>query len=69
MRDKAIESTMAVADMMEENQFRQQYAEMISRLATKEWFTARMSSCGLIACSLLRISRETQVRFVIEFSI
>ena len=52
---------MAVAELMEENQFRQQYAEMILRLATKEWFTARMSSCGLIASSLTRISREAQV--------
>lgn len=68
VRDKAIESTMAVADMMEQNQFRQQYAEMISRLATKEWFTARMSSCGLIASSLLRTSRETQDLFVQQFA-
>mmetsp|Transcript_14633 Transcript_14633/g.22608 ORF Transcript_14633/g.22608 Transcript_14633/m.22608 type:complete len:745 (+) Transcript_14633:114-2348(+) len=56
VRDKAILSTNAIATVLPEGDFNAHYVEMISRLATKEWFTARMSSCNLLATSFPRLT-------------
>jgi len=65
VREKAAESTKMVSEVLPDDTFQDQYAEMISRLAVKEWFTARMSACNLIALSFARLSldrKEVQLR-------
>jgi len=55
VRDRASESARAVADVLPDGSFNDRYASMVSRLATKEWFTARISACGLIAAGYRRL--------------
>lgn len=56
VRGKAIISTNVIAQTLPETDFNSHYVEMINRLATKEWFTARMSSCNLLATSFSRLA-------------
>ena len=51
VRETASTSVQAIAEQLPPEAFHQDYTDMIRRLATKEWFTARMSSAGLIASS------------------
>jgi len=60
-REEAVKSTASVAQALPDKVFQDQYVEMVSRLATKEWFTARMSACCLIANSFRRLTPERQV--------
>jgi hypothetical protein len=61
VRDKATESAVLVGDSLSTESFQDQYADMISRLATKEWFTSRMSAASLIASSFSRFNEQQQV--------
>jgi hypothetical protein len=56
VRDAATESTMLVAAALPEETFVDKYAPMLTRLARKEWFTARISSAGLIADAYPRLT-------------
>jgi len=55
VREQAIASSLQIYQQIISNQQQQQtclssyFSDMIVRLATKEWFTARMSACTLIA--------------------
>jgi serine/threonine-protein phosphatase 2A regulatory subunit A len=40
--------------------FQNNYAAMLSRLAAKEWFTARMSSAALIAIAFPKLTTQQQ---------
>ena len=60
VRDAAISSTQAVSETLPEETFQGQYATMLSRLATKEWFTARMSSAGLICSAYPKLTSKQQ---------
>jgi len=60
VRDEATESTLIVADALPQESFQNQYAEMMSRLATREWFTARVSACALIAKGFGRLTSDQQ---------
>jgi serine/threonine-protein phosphatase 2A regulatory subunit A len=59
VRDTAAASAQAVSERLSDDQFGV-YADMLSRLATKEWFTARISSAGLIAAAYPRLSTDEQ---------
>lgn len=61
VRDNAIESVKNIISLSTVETFNNQYAAMISRLATKEWFTARISACTLIAASLELLPPDNQV--------
>lgn len=47
VRDKAVHSLCSIASQMKESDLVQSFFPMLKRLASGEWFTARVSSCGL----------------------
>ncbi|CAN0495390.1 unnamed protein product, partial [Laminaria digitata] len=49
VRDKALESIQTVARCLSPEQLSQHLVPLVSRLTLKEWFTARMSACCLVA--------------------
>lgn len=62
VREKAAESAIAVGNALPEKEYRSEFVGMIGRLARKEWFTARISGCGLIPIAFGRMGKELQVR-------
>jgi serine/threonine-protein phosphatase 2A regulatory subunit A len=61
VRDAASNSAQTIASQLPDVTFRQEYASMLSRLAVKEWFTARISACALIAAAYTRLTDATQL--------
>lgn len=68
VRGAASASAEKIADSLPDETFQNQYAAMLSRLATKEWFTARISSAGLIAKGYLRLTNVQQDEHLKLFS-
>ena len=68
VRDAASASTQAVVNVLPKETFQDQYARMVSRLATNEWFTARISSAALIATAYTRLKEEDQKEFQSHYS-
>jgi len=68
VREKAEKSAEVVSSALPSEFFHSNYAEMLARLATKEWFTARMSACGLIASGFTRLTPFQQESHVQHFS-
>lgn len=60
VRETAAQSCEAIAEQMPAESFQHDYATMIRRLASTEWFTARMSSAGLLASAHGRLGDVTQ---------
>lgn len=60
VRDAAVASTLLVASALPQDAFGNEYVSMLSRLANKEWFTARISSAGLIAEAYPRLTPVQQ---------
>ena len=55
VRNEACDTAKILADALPESIYRTEYAAMVSRLAGKEWFTARMSAANLIAAGYERL--------------
>ena len=55
VRNEACDTAKIIADALPESIYRAEYAAMVSRLAGKEWFTARMSAANLIAAGYERL--------------
>ena len=55
VRNEACDTGKIIADALPESIYRTEYAAMVSRLAGKEWFTARMSAANLIAAGYERL--------------
>lgn len=68
VREAARRSAQAVADSLPSNAFQGDYAEMVSRLSTKEWFTARISSAALIASAYPKFTTEQQRKLLTNFA-
>jgi len=68
VRENAGKSTEIVASSLPIEFFHSEYAEMLTRLATKEWFTARISACGLIASGFTRFTPNQQEAHVQNFA-
>lgn len=60
VRIEASESARKIAASLPDGVYETEYADMISRLATREWFTARMSAAGLIAEGYGRLGSTAQ---------
>mmetsp|Transcript_10812 Transcript_10812/g.30968 ORF Transcript_10812/g.30968 Transcript_10812/m.30968 type:complete len:644 (+) Transcript_10812:172-2103(+) len=60
VRDAASESTSTIADALPTESFQLDYSDMLVRLATKEWFTARISAAGLVAKAYRRLTAPQQ---------
>jgi hypothetical protein len=68
VRDAASASTQAIVDVIPEAVFQNEYAAMLTRLATKEWFTARVSAAGLIPSAYPRLTTEQRVEHLNLFA-
>lgn len=68
VRDAASESAQTISESLPESIFQNQYSEMLSRLASKEWFTARMSSAPLIANAFPKFTQKQQYEFVTKYA-
>eukprot|EP00980_Cylindrotheca_fusiformis_P000612 scaffold154_cov129-Cylindrotheca_fusiformis.AAC.29 len=68
VRDAAFASTQRVVESLSEEAFQDLYSKMLSRLARKEWFTARMSSAGLICSAFLKLKGEQQKEHLTLFA-
>jgi serine/threonine-protein phosphatase 2A regulatory subunit A len=60
VREAASASAQKISETLPLETFQNQYAAMLSRLATKEWFTARISAAGLIAEAYLKLTKQQQ---------
>lgn len=68
VRDVASESAQTISESLPDETFQNQYASMLSRLANKEWFTARISSAGLIAKAYPRLTKLQQQEYLTTFA-
>jgi serine/threonine-protein phosphatase 2A regulatory subunit A len=68
VRDAASASTQTISDSLPDETFQNQYAAMLKRLATKEWFTARISSAGLMAKAYPRLTSTQQTEHIQLFA-
>ncbi len=60
MRENAQKSAIEISNALPTSAYHSQYTKMISRLANKEWFTARVSACVLISSSFEKFSPTEQ---------
>ena len=60
VRENAQRSAEQISFALPKDHYHSKYTDMISRLAKKEWFTARISACVLIATSFDRFSPSEQ---------
>lgn len=68
VRDVASASAQTISEALPDGTLQNQYASMLSRLANKEWFTARMSSAGLIAKAYPRLTKLQQHDLLTTFA-
>jgi serine/threonine-protein phosphatase 2A regulatory subunit A len=68
VRDVASASALTISESLPDVTFQNQYASMLTRLANKEWFTARISSAGLIAKAYPRLTTLQQHDYVTTFA-
>mmetsp|Transcript_18026 Transcript_18026/g.37128 ORF Transcript_18026/g.37128 Transcript_18026/m.37128 type:complete len:583 (+) Transcript_18026:215-1963(+) len=58
VREKAVESLNKIAAQLNPSLLEMHYIPLVTRLAREEWFTARVSSCGLFAVAYQPSSAE-----------
>lgn len=56
VRQKAVEGLVKVGERCDRASAMEHFYPLVKRLATGEWFTARVSACGLFACALEKVS-------------
>jgi len=60
VRENAQKSAEIISQALPEDDYHSKYAGMITRLANKEWFTARISACVLITVSFKKFTNSEQ---------
>jgi serine/threonine-protein phosphatase 2A regulatory subunit A len=68
VRDAASSSAQAIADILPQETFQDQYAAMLAKLATKEWFTARISAASLLANAYSKLTEKQQEEHLNHFA-
>jgi serine/threonine-protein phosphatase 2A regulatory subunit A len=68
VRDSACKSTDIVAQCLPQYTFQGEYAEMLIRLSTKEWFTARCSAALLLSTAYPKLSSQQQSQLLANFA-
>ena len=68
VRDAASQSAQTVAEILPTATLQGEYADMIARLATKEWFTARISAAALISAAYPNLTTDQQRQHLDFFS-
>ncbi|KAG9390835.1 HEAT repeat protein [Carpediemonas membranifera] len=54
VRDRAVESLLSVAEQLSEEHFTAHFMPLIDSLAESEWYTHRVSACGLYSVAMKR---------------
>ena len=68
VRDRAAEGAVRVSSSLGDGEYGNEYAGMVHRLAAGEWFTSRISACGLVPESYSRLrGAELRRRHVSDF--
>lgn len=67
VREKATTSVIAISHSLTESDYTKEFVGMIGRLANKEWFTARISACALIAHAFPKIMDPELRRTHLEY--
>lgn len=62
VREKASTSVISISNSMTPNKYMEEYIPMIGRLANKEWFTARISACGLIPVAFPKMMSDMKIQ-------
>lgn len=60
VRDKAVQSLNKVAEQLSAEHLLSHFVPLIRRLAQGDWFTSRISSCGLFAVAYGRVPAATR---------
>jgi serine/threonine-protein phosphatase 2A regulatory subunit A len=60
VRENAQKSAQLISEALPKDDYHTKYTIMITRLANKEWFTARISACVLIAASFKQFTNAEQ---------
>lgn len=68
VRDAASASVQTIADSLPDETIQNQYEAMLKRLATKEWFTARISSASLMTRAYPRLTSSQQEEHIQLFA-
>ena len=58
VREKAVEALCKVGETFPREHVVEHYLEMLKRLAGGDWFTSRVSSCGLFATAYAHVPAE-----------
>ena len=58
VRQKAVEGLVKVGERCDLASSMEHFCPLVKRLATGEWFTARVSACGLFACALEKLNES-----------
>lgn len=59
VRDKAVDSLNAVAQELSQNQLFHDFIPLIEHLATADWFSSKVSSCGLFKSVIVRVKDDS----------
>lgn len=68
VRDAACASAQIVAESLPPTTFQNEYAAMVERLSTKEWFTARISAAALITSAFPKFTADQQTQLLTNFT-
>lgn len=58
VRDKAVESLNKIAGQLSQEQLFHDFIPLIERLATADWFSSKVSSCGLFKSVIFRVKDD-----------
>jgi len=68
VRDTAVESLKKVADQLSGDHLLRDFVPLIRRLSGGDWFTSRMSACGLFAVSYAHVPPTSQEELRVLFA-
>jgi len=68
VRDKAVESLNKVADALSMEHLLKHFVPLIRRLVQGDWFTSRISACGLFAVAYARLDPATKAEIRTSFT-
>ncbi|KAI9276001.1 armadillo-type protein [Sporodiniella umbellata] len=68
VRDKAVESMNTIVKLLNNGQISNYFLPLLKRLTTAEWFTGRISACGLYATGYSKCTVEQQNELKLSFA-
>ncbi len=68
VRDKAVESICNTVKVMSVEDSNEHFVKLLHSLATREWFTSRISACGLFAVAYEKLPSSAQITLLTLFS-